>query len=121
MTSIQSLLILLFLLGLLVFAKRRKGNLVYRVVIALLGFIGPMLVLFPSYSTQVAQMLGVGRGADLIFYIFIVTMMFVSIAIYGRVRNVSLILTKVVRSLAQKEAINNNEVRNNLIEPKVES
>lgn len=48
--------------------RRRSGPLSYGIV--LVAAVGALLVAFPALSTTVAHAVGVGRGADLILYVF---------------------------------------------------
>ncbi len=49
-----------------------KGNLITRIVISSTFLAAIFFILFPESSNKVADILGVGRGADLITYLFIV-------------------------------------------------
>ncbi|WP_370249993.1 DUF2304 family protein [Nocardioides sp.] len=46
--------------------------------------LGVVAVLLPDTVTDVAQLLGVGRGADLLLYVLCVTFLFVTIGLYLR-------------------------------------
>lgn len=62
-----------------------------------------VFVLFPDLTTDIAHRLGVGRGADLIFYTSIIIFWFVILKLYARIRRLEQIVTDVVR----KDALNN--------------
>jgi hypothetical protein len=66
-----------------------------------------VFVLFPDLTTDIAHRLGVGRGADLIFYTSIVIFWFVILKLYARIRRLEQIVTDVVR----KDALNSAESR----------
>ena len=60
-------------------------NLLIRRALTLAVIVGGIAaVIFPGALTDVAQAVGVGRGADLVLYTLCVTFMFVSIALYLR-------------------------------------
>lgn len=59
-------------------------------------------ILFPNITNQLANKLGVGRGADLVFYTSIIIFWFVILKLYARIRKLEQTITQVVR----KEAIN---------------
>jgi small membrane protein len=58
-------------------------------------------ILFPNITNQLANRLGVGRGADLVFYTSIIIFWFVILKLYARIRKLEQTITRVVR----KEAI----------------
>lgn len=64
-----------------------------------------VFVLFPDLTTDIAHRLGVGRGADLIFYTSIIIFWFVILKLYARIRRLEQIVTDVVR----KDALTNSE------------
>ena len=64
-----------------------------------------VFVLFPDLTTDIAHRLGVGRGADLIFYTSIIIFWFVILKLYARIRRLEQIVTDVVR----KDALDNSE------------
>lgn len=66
-----------------------------------------VFVLFPDLTTDIAHRMGVGRGADLIFYTSIIIFWFVILKLYARIRRLEQIVTDVVR----KDALNNAESR----------
>jgi small membrane protein len=62
-------------------------------------------ILFPDYTTVVAHVLGVGRGVDLIFYLFGLFTTFALILLFTSVRTQSAQLTELIRHLAIRDAI----------------
>jgi len=62
-------------------------------------------ILFPGFTQAVANLLGVGRGADLIFYFFGLFTTFALILLYTRDRIQSHQLTELIRHLAIRDAI----------------
>lgn len=74
-------------------------------LVLLLGLVvtAIVFVLFPDLTTKIALQLGVGRGADLIFYTSIIIFWFVILKLYARIRRLEQIVTEVVR----KDALNN--------------
>ena len=86
----------------------RLRNSIFDIILLLL-MIGAAitLVLFPDISNEIAHKLGVGRGADLVFYTSILIFWFILLKLYARIRRLEQTITKIVR----KDAI--DEVRNN--------
>jgi hypothetical protein len=62
-------------------------------------------ILFPDYTTLVANLLGVGRGVDLIFYFFGLFTSFALILLYTHARTQSRQLTELIRYLAIRDAV----------------
>jgi hypothetical protein len=61
-------------------------------------------ILFPDYTNVIARKLGVGRGADLLFYICILFFLFILIKLFARIRRLEKTLTDLVRQQAKDEA-----------------
>lgn len=82
--------------------RRRSGPISYGIILAALT--GAVLVIFPDLSTSVARAVGVGRGADLIFYVFML-IVFASIAnLHLRLRAQNEVVTLLARELALSNA-----------------
>lgn len=78
--------------------RRRSGPLSYGIIVAAL--VGAVLVGFPELSTTVAKAVGVGRGADLVFYVFML-IVFAAIAnLHLRLRAHGEVVTLLARELA---------------------
>ena len=70
-------------------------------VIAALIFTGlAALILFPDITVSIAHLLGVGRGTDLVFYLFAIGATFLFILLYSKIENTNLRITELVRSVA---------------------
>ncbi len=80
-------------------ASRREGLIWCSVLLA-----AGVAILWPQVTTRVADMLGIGRGADLVFYCAVVIMLMGFWAIYIRLRRVRRDVTLLVRHLAILEA-----------------
>jgi len=109
MTAIQILLIAgLALSAIYVYLKFQS---VIADAILLLLFIaaGIIFVLFPQLTTKIANKLGVGRGADLIFYVCIVFFLFVIIRMYARIRKLEQTVTKIVRDNSLNAVVKNGK------------
>ena len=61
-------------------------------------------VLWPEATSRVARALGIGRGADLVFYCAVVIMLIGFWTIYIRLRRVRSDITALVRHLALQDA-----------------
>lgn len=72
------------------------------IVVALLG--GFIAVLFPEYTNALAGLLGIGRGADLLLYSFVVFALFYAVYQYRRQLWQEKITTDLARSLTLTQA-----------------
>lgn len=107
--------------GALVYFVRRGHNMRIRASkrIAFFAFIAVNIyaVLRPDDITAVAQLLGIGRGTDLVVYLLVVAFVFGMINTYLRNRELSERLTDLARTLAVREAEVANRERGLLTEP----
>jgi hypothetical protein len=94
---------ILLLIGLLFFIfyviKIRK--LVFDRIIFIIGaVVGIFLVFFPGVSTVIANWMGIGRGADLVFYLFIIVSLFYFVSVNVEIRNLQKQITELTRTQA---------------------
>ncbi|HEX7710435.1 MAG TPA: DUF2304 domain-containing protein [Sphingomonadaceae bacterium] len=62
--------------------------------------VGYIFIWMPSLTTQIAELVGIGRGADLILYIWIILNLFLILRLHIKLREQSEALTKLARQLA---------------------
>lgn len=86
-------------IGFFVFLRRNKMPFHIVTVFGLLAA-GAVSVVFPDVTNDVALLVGVGRGADLVTYIFIIAVMFVLIHYYSKFVELQRQLTEVTREQA---------------------
>jgi|SRR5690606_30164476 Uncharacterized conserved protein len=103
MNGIQVLLVTGLLLVAIYFFVRLQNSVMDILLLLLMVATGIVFVLFPSITQTIAHKLGVGRGADLIFYLSIIIFWFVILKLYTRLRRVEKILTDIVRKEALDE------------------
>lgn len=104
MTAIQLILSSgLLLIGIYAYVRFRSA-----VIDAILIFIfigtGILLVIFPNLTNKIANKLGVGRGADLVFYLCILFFFFILLKLYSRIRKLEQTITKLARNDSIKAA-----------------
>ncbi|RXK60698.1 DUF2304 domain-containing protein [Lacibacter luteus] len=106
MTGIQLILISGFLLALLFFFIRWRNNIADVLLFTVLSSTAIIFILYPEWTNVIAHKLGVGRGADLVFYLCILIFSFVILKLYARIRKLEQMLTDLVRkeSLHKKQA-----------------
>lgn len=67
---------------------------------AVLWGAGAGLIALPNSTTAVASLLGIGRGADLVFYLAILAGLWTSVYFYSRYRRLEILLTELARRQA---------------------
>lgn len=83
------------------FVFRRRNRLPFHIMtVFILLAAGAVAVVFPDSTNDLANLLGVGRGADLISYIAIVAVMFVLVHYYTKFVELQQQLTQLTRELA---------------------
>jgi len=103
----QIVLIVTFagLFALSLFLTYRRGRTRREIALwAALWGTGLIVSIRPSLTTAVARALGIGRGADLVFYCGIVVMLVGFLMVYLRLRRLRRDMTRLVRHIAILEA-----------------
>ena len=85
--------------GWFIFLRRNRLPLHIITVFGLIGA-GAIAVVFPEITQDAAELVGVGRGADLITYMSIVAVLFVLLHYYTKFVDLQRQLTEVTRELA---------------------
>lgn len=93
------LILVLLILALYALAQRSRTPVVAGLIFCSV-LVGIGLVLFPGLATRLANFVGVGRGADLIFYLFIVIALAAIFNLHLQIRANKEMVTELVRSLA---------------------
>lgn len=92
------------------FFIRLRNSLFDIFLLLLLIATATVFILFPDLSNDLAHKLGVGRGADLVFYTSILIFWFVILKLYARIRRLEQTITQIVRKDALDEATENNKI-----------
>ena len=98
MKSIQVILLALLILLFTYIINKLKNRWIDLLLFGSLIFTGAVFIIFPNWTIYIAHKLGVGRGADLIFYFSIVLFWFVIVKMYSRIRRLEQIMTEIVRN-----------------------
>lgn len=101
---IKGILVLGFL-GILSYAlsQRRRSRFIANVM-GTIVIIGVALVLFPDLTGDVANAVGVGRGADLVLYCFVLATLVAILNLHLRLREVLETTTDIARAVALTSA-----------------
>jgi hypothetical protein len=86
------------------FFLRLRNSLFDLLLLLMLIAAAVVFILFPDITNQLAARLGVGRGADLVFYTSIIIFWFVILKLYARIRKLEQIITTIVRKETLDEA-----------------
>jgi len=100
MLPIQYILCFALLFLILIIILRLRSYKVNRFIIVLIIMTGMVFVIFPSLTTDIANLIGVGRGADLLLYFSLIGFSFVIIIIYSKQRKLERLLTELLRKNA---------------------
>lgn len=104
MNGIQLLLISGVVIIALYYVFRLRNAFFDLLVLSLCSGAAVFFILFPSYTNLVANKLGVGRGADLLFYVCILLFLFVLMKLFARLRRLEKTITELVRQDARRNA-----------------
>lgn len=97
---IQVLLTLGLLLCLLyAFVQRHKSRLV-SFLISIVAVAGIYFVLFPDKTSELAHLVGVGRGADLVMYCWLVISLIISLNLQFKIFALQGLITELAREIA---------------------
>lgn len=83
---------------------RLRSNLLDAVLIFLFCFVAVFFILFPEMTTKIAQLLGVKRGINLVFYSITLFFFFLILKLYARIRKLENKFTEMVRESSLKKA-----------------
>ena len=106
MLSQWVLAIALVLVGLYLLKARKSASqqAIRRLFILVALLTGFFAVLFPNYTNDVASYLGIGRGADLLLYAFVVFALFYVVHQYRRQLWQEKVITDLARALTLAQA-----------------
>ena len=81
------------------YVQRRSSRWI-SIAISATSIAGAYFVLFPDRTSQVAALVGVGRGADLVLYCWIIITLVVSVNLQFKILNLQESITELTRELA---------------------
>ncbi len=86
------------------YISRFRNAFIDLLILFLFSGLAIFFILFPEKTNLVAQKVGVGRGADLLFYCCILFFLFILIKLFARIRRLEKTLTELVRKQAKDNA-----------------
>ncbi|OSZ77403.1 hypothetical protein CAP36_13510 [Chitinophagaceae bacterium IBVUCB2] len=109
MNGIQILLIAAVIVTMFFYIVRLRSAIFDLIILTVFSGLAIFFILFPEYTNDIARKMGVGRGADLLFYICIFFFIFIIMKMFARIRRLETTLTEIVRQQALKEADSANK------------
>jgi small membrane protein len=106
MKLIQVILLIALIITLISYFKWFRSAAIDKILIAITLLIGMTFVIFPELTTKIANRLGVGRGADLLFYLAIIAFGYTILLLYSKIRTLEKQLAELVRRQALDEVKN---------------
>lgn len=100
MIPIQPILVILLVLGVVVYFRKLRSKLWDRIIVVILFAAATIFIMNPALANRLAAVAGVGRGADLFFYVTIPGLAFALMLLLSRVRELERRSTLLVRELA---------------------
>ena len=101
----SQVVLLLAVLSFLIYVFRLRTLVLEWIFYLAFALGGAVIILYPDVSTRLANSIGIGRGADLLLYIFIIFSLFHHVNIAARFKHLERQITAVVRSVALAEAL----------------
>src|SRR5690349_11699382 len=86
------------------YISRFRNAFIDLLILFLFSGLSIFFILFPEKTNLIARKVGVGRGADLLFYCCILFFLFILIKLFARIRRLEKTLTDLVRKQAKDEA-----------------
>ena len=84
----------------IIYIYRARSVFTDRLIYLACAAIGIVLVIDPNFATRVANLLGIGRGTDLLFYLFIIVSLFYTAAMNSEIKRLKRQVTTLVREIA---------------------
>lgn len=109
MSRVQVVLVFMTAGSAVLYFAAFRSRLWDRLLVLLLALAGTYLILEPDQSTVIAHKLGVGRGADLVFYLAIVGLGFVELLLFSQVRRLEDRLIRLSRATATIQTPSHSE------------
>jgi hypothetical protein len=106
MKLIQIILLIGLLATLISYFRWFRSAASDKILIALIVLTGMTFVVLPELTNKIAHKLGVGRGADLLFYLAIIAFGYALLLLYSKIRSLETKMAEIVRKYALEESGN---------------
>lgn len=105
---IQAILFILLIIAAAMYFKYFSHHVVGRLFVLTIGLMLFLFILFPPLAHHTAWFLGVGRGADLIFYLAHAFLLILVGLLYIKQKKQQVVITELVRKISIERARRNN-------------
>lgn len=106
--TIFQLILILGVVALIVFGMRllpgEKSLALKRMFGIIVGFLAIGAIIFPNLLTVIANSVGIGRGTDLLLYMFIIFVMYLTLSVMRAKARSDARVTELARAVALSEA-----------------
>jgi small membrane protein len=102
--TLGQLLFLFLLLLMIAYIFRMRNVLADRIILIFLIFTGLIFVIFPWITIRIANFIGIGRGTDLLLYLFIFLCLYMFIYLLSELNKLTIRFTDFVRADAIRNA-----------------
>jgi hypothetical protein len=100
MIPIKPVLIAAILLFAVLYFAKLRSRLWDRMLVLLFVAVSVGFIVSPDFTTSIAHRLGVGRGADLLFYFSLIGFSFIFLLLFSWIRELQQQVTSLARELA---------------------
>ena len=104
MIPVQPILLAVLVAAALIYFLRLRSKAVDGLIVLFCFGCASLLVMRPTIATRMAQLVGVGRGADLIVYLALPGLLMMIFLLFARTRELNAKLTAAVREFAIRDA-----------------
>lgn len=109
MVGIKIILFIPLLALIFLVLKSFKSQVLSRLVIIGILLVGLLFVLYPELSNELAHQVGVGRGTDLVIYMFIIFSIIFGVYLYAKFRKLKEEHAELIKKIAVENAKNFKE------------
>ncbi|MBL7661598.1 DUF2304 domain-containing protein [bacterium] len=106
MSPIKLLLLTLLVCMFLAYLRIFRSQIFDRILVLIFLLVCVTFVAFPNLTTQIAIVVGVGRGADLLLYLFCLFALFLFLLVYRKIAE----LQKQITEMARHDALNRAKI-----------
>jgi small membrane protein len=112
MKGIQLILMFALIILFISYFRWFRNAALDKILIVLIFLAGVSFVLVPDWTTKIAELLGVGRGADLLMYLSIVSFSYIVLVLYSKIKKLETQLSEMVRRQAMEGIQDFSKVQN---------
>jgi small membrane protein len=100
----SQILLILALFVFILYVFRLRTLFLDRLLLLVLTACGILLVINPDMASRIANLFGIGRGADLLLYLFVIAGLFFAVGISSENKRLQRQITELVRHIAISNA-----------------